>query len=77
MEVFRNKMIQPVPKVSASGVKQIVRRDYPRDLYFTIMDIIGVYGSESWQREEHRVRLATLKLAGGNIDELKRLIDAA
>ena len=42
-----------------------------------LLFILGEYGSESWQREKHRVRLATLKLAGGNIDELRRLIDAA
>ena len=69
--------MQPIPKVSNDDVKRIVHRDYPQDLYFTIMNILGEYGSESWQREKHRVRLAALKLAHGNIDELRRLIATA
>ena len=69
--------MQPIPKVSNDDVERIVRRDYPQNLYFTIMDVLEEYGSERWQREEHRVRLAVLKLANGDIDELRRLIITA
>ena len=68
--------MQPIPKVSNDDVKRIVNRDYPQNLYFTIMGILEEYGSESWQREEYRVRLAALKLAHGDIEELKRFIGA-
>ena len=69
--------MQPIPKVSNDDVRRIVHRDYPQNLYFTIMEVLEEYRSESWQHEEHRVRLAALKLARGDIDELRRLISTA
>lgn len=35
------------------------------------------YGVESYEREHERVRLAVLKLAGANVDEVRRFVDAA
>ena len=69
--------MQPIPRVSNDDVRRIVHRDYPQNLYFTIMEVLEEYRSESWQHEEHRVRLAALKLARGDIDELRRLISTA
>jgi len=41
------------------------------------MSMLNEYGANDWQRESHRVRLAVLKLANGNIEELRRLIEWA
>ena len=39
--------------------------------------MLGEYGTESWQREPHRVRLAALKLAAGSIERLRSEIEGA
>ena len=39
--------------------------------------MLDEYGKESWQREVHRVRLAVLKLAAGDIVRLRHEIEGA
>ena len=39
--------------------------------------MLDEYGKESWQREAHRVRLAALKLAAGNVEKLRYEIEGA
>jgi len=41
------------------------------------MDLLDSYGLETWHREKDRVQLAILKLSGGNLEELRRLVDMA
>lgn len=70
-------MKQPHPLVTADDVAKIVRRDFPPEQVAAVTDLLNEYGSENWQRERHRVRLAVLKLASGNFEDLRRSIEAA
>ncbi len=70
-------MRQPAPTVSQTDVERIVMRDYPQDKYDEVMLILNSYGTDNWEREPHRVRLAILKLANGNIEELRRFLEWA
>jgi hypothetical protein len=69
--------MQPVPSVTVEDVERIVHRDFPPDQYSTVMAILKTYGTEKWQHEEDRVRLAVLKLAAGSIEQLQSHIDVA
>jgi len=55
---------QPTPTVTAADVERIVRRDFPAERTAEVLAMLDEYGTEEWQRETHRVRLAALKLAG-------------
>ena len=70
-------MDQPVPDVSGEDVIRVVRRDFGLDRLDAVMGILSEYGAEEWQRERHRVRLAVLKLASGNMDALRSHIETA
>ena len=70
-------MKQPIPEVTDSDVNRIVRRDFPPDQFDTVISILHAYGSEDWHREVDRVRLAVLKLAGGDRQGLTRHIETA
>jgi hypothetical protein len=63
-------MNQPHPKVSDADVERVAKRDYPAEDLSTVHSILSGYGKEDWQREVPRVRLAILKLADGNLDQL-------
>jgi hypothetical protein len=68
---------QPSPTVTGADVERIVRRDFPADRTVEVLAMLDEYGKEAWQREPHRVRLAALKLAGGDIKRLRHEIEGA
>lgn len=68
---------QPVPAVTLADVERIVRRDFPPDAVAGILSALDEYGRESWHREIPRVRLAVLKLAGGNWKKLRAALTTA
>jgi hypothetical protein len=68
---------QPTPTVTVNDVERIVHRDFPQEQFAVVMDILSEYGAEKWQRECFRVRLAVLKLANGNLKDLRRCIETA
>ena len=68
---------QPVPKVSEADVARIVARDFGGSESDAAHEILGQYGIEQWEREVPRVRLAALKLAAGNLEELRRHVAVA
>lgn len=68
---------QPVPNVSDADVARIVRRDFPPTAVDDAMSVVEAYGREAWEREPARVRLAALKLANGDVSELRRHITVA
>ncbi len=68
---------QPTPDVSAEDVERILRRDFPDNQIDEARRLLQTYGTESWHRETHRVRLAALKLAAGDVDRLRIEIDTA
>ena len=69
--------MQPTPTVTAADVERVVRRDFPAERVAEVLGILNEYGTESWQRELDRVRLAALKLAAGDIEQLRRRVDTA
>jgi hypothetical protein len=42
-----------------------------------VLSILGRYGTERWEREGTRVKLAILKLSGGDAEALPKLVEAA
>ena len=70
-------MTQPTPTVTAADVERIVQRDFPAARVAEVLALLGEYGTEDWHREPHRVRLAVLKLAAGDIAEARREIETA
>jgi hypothetical protein len=67
---------QPAPSVSNRDVERIVLRDFPSEVA-RVLNILHEYGTEEWQREIDRVRLAALKMAAGSIDGLHSAIETA
>ncbi|MBN2591982.1 MAG: hypothetical protein JXA81_00640 [Sedimentisphaerales bacterium] len=66
-------MEQPVPKVTDKDVERIALRDFGMDKLSEAMDILEKYGKQEWTRPgSPRVRLAVLKLANGELEELSR-----
>ena len=68
---------QPIPNVTAADVERVVRRDFPADRVAEVRALLDEYGKEKWEREPHRVRLAALKLAEGNVERLRGAIELA
>ncbi len=68
---------QPTPEVSSEDVERVLQRDFASAELASAMAQLDRYGSESWQREVDRVRLAALKLAGGDLRRLAVEIDTA
>ena len=53
-------------------VKKILDKLFPSvDERKQVAEVLGKYGGASWQPEEDRVRLAILKLAGRNLDQIQ------
>jgi hypothetical protein len=69
--------MQPTPTVTGADVERVVRRDFPADRAEQVLAMLDEYGKEDWQREPHRVRLAVLKLAAGDIERLRYEIEGA
>jgi hypothetical protein len=60
-------MDQHIPSVDRADVERVVARDFPPELRSQILQALSAYGTESYQRESHRVHLDILKLAGGDL----------
>ena len=63
-------MKQPVPKVCDADVERVVKRDFSAEDASTVLSTLQEYGKKEWHREMPRVRLAILKLAGGDCGAL-------
>jgi hypothetical protein len=70
-------MDQQVPDVSEQDVIRVVQRDFGPDQYDAVMTILNEYGTEDWQHGCHRVRLAVLKLAHGDLAAVRSQIEVA
>ena len=75
--VRNEDMKQPIPEITENDVLRIVRRDFTTEQFDAAMCILNEYGTEGWQRGVHRVRLAVLKLARGDLQALRCEIDVA
>jgi hypothetical protein len=69
--------MQHIPTVSDKDVERIIIRDFSIDFHREVRQILSRYGVESYQREVDRVRLATLKLASGEIGQLIHEVENA
>jgi hypothetical protein len=68
---------QPIPRVTRADVERIIRREFLPAQYETVLALLAEYGREDWHREVDRVHLAILKLSAGDIDALRRELEAA
>src|SRR5580658_3398883 len=62
---------QRIPRIKLEDVERVVRRDYSETQFDSVMAVLSGYESK---RERSRVLLATLKLANGNLDALRKHI---
>ncbi len=62
---------QPTPSVTADDVQRIIRRDFGDARTAEVQALLSRYGTKDWQREPARVHLAILKLAKGDLSQLK------
>ena len=67
---------QPTPKVSRADVLRVATRDFGEALARAVA-VLDQYGHEEWEREPHRVQLAVLKLAAGDLKTLTEAIGSA
>jgi len=68
---------QPVPDVTEKDVERIVRRDFPREQYDTVMGVLREYSQRRLLKECSRVHLAALKLAQGHLERVRLYIGHA
>src|SRR5215468_7997202 len=68
---------QPTPDVTSDDVVRIVRRDFSAEQFADVMATLKEYGTEKWQQGIPRVQLATLKLANGDLEKLRKSIEIA
>lgn len=68
---------QPVPAVTDADVERIVWRDFAADQAEEALALLHAYGAESWEREIPRVRAAILRLAAGDMTQLRLQLDYA
>lgn len=68
---------QPTPTITGADVERIVRRDFSADQVPGVLALLEEFGKEDWHREIHRVRVAVLKLAAGNLKHLQSQIKNA
>jgi hypothetical protein len=69
--------LQPVPDVTQADVERVVSRDFPPQEHQTVFAVLSEYGTKSWQREQDRVRLAVLKLADRDLEQLRQNMNIA
>lgn len=65
------------PRPSAALVLAKVRRLFPESERAEAIEVLDEYGTESHEKEPVRVRLAVLKLAGGDLKRLRHWVRAA
>ena len=70
-------MDQPVPSYGVGDLDRIIARDYPENVRAEVAAVLAAYGNESSPVGALRVRMACLKLAGGDLGKLKHFVDDA
>jgi hypothetical protein len=68
---------QPIQRATAADVERVAQRDFPAERVAEVLSILEKYLGDGSPPAPHRVRLAVLKLAAGNIDNLRREIERA
>lgn len=70
-------MDQPVPKVGDADVERVVRRDFPKGRQAEVRTLLEQYGESSGMIPPPRVRLAILKLSGGDANKVAKYVKDA
>jgi hypothetical protein len=70
-------LMQPVPVVTDDDVTRLAQRDFAPAQAAEVLALLGTYGTEEWEREAPRVRVAILRLAAGDLDRLQQQLDYA
>ena len=68
---------QPVTSVTEADLSRVLGREFPGESGVKAAAVLATYGGESWHREPTRVKLAVLKLAHRDLQELERFTAAA
>jgi hypothetical protein len=71
----KRPIAQPVPEVTPSDVKRVVRRDFPNEQFADVMTLMDGCSAKGGGRP--RVQLAVLKLAQGNLEKVGPLVESA
>ncbi|MDD4873027.1 MAG: hypothetical protein PHR77_20940 [Kiritimatiellae bacterium] len=59
------------------SVLERIQQDYPGEKQKEVEELLASYGTESYQQEHERVLLDILKLAKGDIKQVKELVERA
>jgi hypothetical protein len=54
-----------------------IRRYFPEEQLTEVLEILSVYGTENWHREEERVKRDAVIISRGSLDMLKSTIQLA
>ncbi len=68
---------QPVFKPNENDIDRIIKRDYPKEQSEFIKTILNQYQPEKSESKGIRVKMDSLKLAAGDVEKLRRLIEIA
>ena len=58
-------------------VLAVVQKSFPEDSQVGVIELLDIYGIESYERERERVQLAILKLSDGNEEKLREFVTVA
>lgn len=64
-------------ELTPAFVEALVTRLFSLEVRAEAASVLAQYGTQSYEREEMRVRVAALKLSDGSIDRLRELIGSA
>jgi len=63
--------------VTDADVDRVIARDVPPEARSAVRELLARYGDDPWEREPARVRLAILKLAGGDLARMTEYLELA
>ncbi|MGV3661983.1 MAG: hypothetical protein ACO1TE_17495 [Prosthecobacter sp.] len=63
--------------MTAEDVSRIIRRDFDAARESEVTAVLSEYGQERWQQEAPRVHMAILKLANGDLLQLRHMTNIA
>jgi hypothetical protein len=69
--------VQPVPAYADADLDRVIARDFPEPLRARAFALLEAYGKEAWQKPPLRVRMACVKLAGGDLAQLGEYVGFA
>src|SRR5437016_8045222 len=62
---------------SRDEIVAVVQKTFPESAHARVLELLDIYGVESYERERERVQLAILKLSQGNEEKLREFVAVA